>query len=300
MKKTINTSLLFILSFISQIGFSQEYLEEFYKYLDTNDTINQVKILEKWKSEEPNDPELFTSYFNYHFNKSRKEVLALTNDQPNDDSLIIKDSLNQNVGFIGSQVVFDEKELQKGLDKIDEGIQRYPNRLDMRFGKIYALGQIYKWNDFASEIIQTVKYSTKNNNNWTWTKNKKYEGGQKEFLLSIQSYQLQLYNTGDDALLKHVQDIANTILNYYPNHIESLSNLSITYLVAKEYDKAIAVLLRAEKITPDDPVILGNLAHGYKLKGNKKKAIEYYKKLAKHDKEDVKAFAKKQITELNQ
>ena len=93
--------------------------------------------------------ELITSYFNYHFMKSRQEVLALTNDEPNGESLVLKDSLNQNAGFLGSQINYNQTELKKGLDKISEGIKLYPNRLDMRFGKIYVLGQIPDWKNFT-------------------------------------------------------------------------------------------------------------------------------------------------------
>ncbi|GAA3624381.1 tetratricopeptide repeat protein [Flavivirga jejuensis] len=297
MKRILGT---FIAILISQIGFSQGYQSEFQKYCQTNDTINQLKTLKKWQSENAKDAELLTSYFNYHFMKSRQEVLALTNDQPNGESLVLKDSLNQNAGFLGSQTHYDQTELKKGLDKIDEGIKLYPNRLDMRFGKIYALGQISDWTNFTSEIIKTIEYSTKNSNKWTWTNHEKYDGGEKEFLLDIQNYQLQLYNTGNDDLLKNMREIANTVLEFYPSHIESLSNLSITYLLTGEYDKGIEPLLRAEKINPKDYIVLGNIAQGYKLKGDKGKAVEYYEKTAEYGDERAKEYAKQQITELKQ
>ncbi|MFV0531656.1 MAG: tetratricopeptide repeat protein [Flavobacteriales bacterium] len=295
MKKIFGT---LIVIFISQMGFSQDYQSEFQKYFQTNDTINQLKVLTEWQTTNPEDAELFTSYFNYHFMKSKQEVLSLTKDKPDSEGFILKDSLNQTAGFLGTQIFYDQNELKKGFDKIDEGIKHYPNRLDMRFGKIYALGQIPNWTNFTSEILKTIEYSAKNNNNWTWTNNKKYDGEEKEFLLDIQNYQLQLYNTGNEDLLKNMREIANTVLEYYPNHIESLSNLSITYLLTGEYDKGIKFLLQAEKINPKDYIILGNIAQGYKLKGDKKKAIEYYKKTAEYGDESAKEYAKQQITEL--
>jgi tetratricopeptide (TPR) repeat protein len=284
----------------SQISFSQDYQSEFQKYCQTNDTINQLNVLTKWKSEKPKDAELFTSYFNYHFMKSKQQVLALTTNEPNGERLVLKDSLSQTAGYLGSQIYYDKTELKKGFDKIDEGIKLYPNRLDMRFGKIYALGQIPDWTNFTLEIIKTINYSTKNNNNWTWSNNEKYDGNEKEFLLDIQDYQYQLYNTGNDDLLKNMQEIANEVLKYYPNHVESLSNLSVTYLLTGEYDKGIEPLLKAEKLNPKDYIVLGNIAQGYKLKGDKKKAIEYYEKTAAFGDERAKEFAKQQITELKQ
>jgi len=297
MKRILGTLIAIL---ISHFGFSQDYQSDFQKYCQTNDTINQLNVLTKWNFANPKDAELYTSYFNYHFMKSKQEVLAISTDKPNGESLVLKDSLNQTAGFLGSKIHYNQTEFEKGLNKIDEGIKLYPNRLDMRFGKIYVLGEVSDWKNFTSEIIKTIKYSAKNNNNWTWTNNEKYDGNEKEFLLDIQNYQLKLYNTGNDDLLKNMREIANAVLEFYPNHIESLSNLSITYLLTGEYDKGIEPLLRAEKINPKDYIVLGNIAQGYKLKGDKKKAIEYYEKTAEFGDERSKIYAKQQIAELKE
>ncbi len=92
--------------------------------------------------------------------------------------------------------------------------------------------------------------------------------------------------------------MANAILKHYPNHIESLSNLSITYLLTGEYDKGIEPLLKAEKLNPQDYIVLSNIAQGYKLKGDKEKAIEYYQKTMEFGNEQAKTYAKEQIEEL--
>jgi tetratricopeptide (TPR) repeat protein len=295
MKRTLGILITF---FISQIGFSQDYQSEFQKYTQTNDTINQLIVLTEWKSVNPNDAELYTSYFNYYFFKSKQEVITLTQDEPNGEGFVIKDSLNKTTGYIGSQIQYNQVELNKGFDIIDEGIKRYPNRLDMRFGKIYVLGQIADWDKFTSEIIKTVNYSSTNDNKWTWTNNEKQEEGKEFFLTSLQDYQVQLYDTQDNNLLVYMRNIANEILKYYPNNIESLSNLSVTYLLTGEYDKGIEPLLKAEKLNPKDYIVLANIAQGYKLKGDKKKAIEYYEKTAENGDESVKEFAFEQIKDL--
>ena len=295
MRKILGT---FTAILISQIGFCQDFQSEFKKFFQANDTINQLKVLKEWKSASPQDAELFTSFFNYHFMRSRKEVLALTTEQPNGEMLVLTDSLNQTAGYLGSQIYYNQTELEKAFNKIDEGIKRYPNRLDMRFGKIYALGQIPDWDNFTSEIVKTVQHSVTNNNNWTWTNNESGKYGKDFFLSSLQDYQVQLYNTGNDDLLMNMRNIANEILKYYPNHVESLSNLSLTYMLTGEYDKGIEPLLRAETIDPKDYIVLSNLAQCYKLKHDKEKAIEYYKRTILYGDESAKEYAKQQISIL--
>ena len=291
----IYTSLLIL---AVSIAYGQNYQADFQKHCQANDTTKQWDVLSKWEKSNPDDPELFTSYFNYYFLKSRNEVLGLTVEEPHGESLVLKDSLNNTAGFLGSQVYYDHTYLQKGIDKINKGIELYPNRLDMRFGKIFVLGQVKDWENFTEEIVQTIQYSSRNKNEWTWTNNEKQEGRKDFFLSAIQDYQLQLYNTGNDDLLQNMQRIALEVLKYYPDHVESLSNLSITYLLTGDYDQAITSLQKAEKINPEDYVVLSNIAHAYKLKGEKKKAIEYYEKTNKHGDSHAKAFAQQQIQEL--
>ncbi len=179
MKKILGALIVIL---ISQIGFGQDYQLEFEKYYKINDTINQWKTLKRWEAKKPNDAELFVGYFNYYFMKSRH----LTTNQPNGGGLVLKNSSNQNTRFLGKRIYYSKTELQKGFDNIDKGIKLYPNRLDMRFGKIYAFGKIRDWKNFTKEIIKTIEYSVKNKNKWTWTNHKKYDGGEKEFLLIVQ------------------------------------------------------------------------------------------------------------------
>jgi len=292
MKKTLS---ILVFSILTNLCFGQDYKTQFDQLFQEGDTIKQLKLLTKWELKDPKNPELFTSYFNYYFQKSRQEFVSMTSNQPKSESLKLQDSTGQVAGFLGSEIVFNTEILQKGLDKIDQGIKLYPNRLDMRFGKIYALGQTEDWENFTNEIVKTIQHSKKNNNEWTWTFNEKRENSKEFFLGSIQDYQLNLYETENDDLLKNMRTIAEEILKIYPDHIESLSNISITYLLTGEYDKGIEALLKAEKIDPNDAIVLSNIAHGYKLKGDIENSLNYYKKMLKLDDQRAVEFAKQQI-----
>lgn len=295
MKYTFSIILFF---FCFTLTYGQNFQKAFNRAIGEGDTIKQRETLQEWEKETPEDAELFTSYFNYYFLQSKKEVLALTMDQPEGESLGISDSSGNSAGFIGSQIMHLEEPFEKAMNKIDQGIKLFPNRLDMRFGKIYALGQYGDWDRFTDEIVKTVRFSKDNNNQWTWANNKKKEDGEAFFLSSLQNYQLTLYNTGEEKLLLNMRTIAQEVLKIYPDNIENLSNLSITYLLTGEYDQAIEALLKAEKLAPTDGVVLGNIAQGYKLKGDKKMAIKYYKKVRKYGDEEAIAFAEQQIEEL--
>ncbi|RUT72862.1 tetratricopeptide repeat protein [Ancylomarina longa] len=293
-------SLILLILIIGTNVYSQNYFENFKKYQASGDTLRQKELLEKWKQEKPNDSELYTSLFNYYFQKSRNEVLILASGTPprGQKYLELKDSTNQVAGFISSKIDYEKSNLKLAFESIDKGIKLYPNRLDMRFGKIYVLGQIKDWRNFTNEIIVTVDYSSKNNNEWTWTLNEKRKDGKDFFLGSLQDYQMQLYNTMDDELLHNMREIAQAVLKYYPNHIESLSNSSITFLVEKKYEKALVPLKKAEEINPKDFIVLNNIAYCYKEMNDKDLAIEYYEKVVKYGDKRAIEQAKNEIEKL--
>jgi tetratricopeptide (TPR) repeat protein len=84
------------------------------------------------------------------------------------------------------------------------------------------------------------------------------------------------------------RSISEAVIKYYPDHVESLSNIALTYLIAGDYDKAIPYLLKAEKAAPTDVIVLNNIAEAYKRKGDKTNAKAYYEKIIKFgNKEDI-------------
>lgn len=290
---------VFILVMLSCIASAQDFKSEFKESFQDNDSVKQLKVLLKWEKARPNDAELYTAYYNYYLSRAKDEMINLSTDKPeNGEALVLKDSLDKTAGYLSAVEVYDNSIISKAFAKIDKGIALYPDRLDMRFGKIYALGKTKDWKKFTSEIIKTIDYSNSNKNAWTWTDNVKKEDGQNFLLASIQDYQVQLYNTERDDLLPNMREIALSILKYYPEHVESLSNLSITYFLTGQFEKGLEALLKAEKINPKDYVVLSNIAHGYNLSGNKAKSIEYYEKVISYGDDNAKNFAKKQIEEL--
>ena len=75
-------NLILLILIIGTNVFSQDYFENFKKYQANGDTLKQKELLEKWKQEKPDDSELYTSLFNYYFQKSKNEVLLLASGTP--------------------------------------------------------------------------------------------------------------------------------------------------------------------------------------------------------------------------
>lgn len=296
--RKLTTTIIFSLTLLLSQAFGQDFKQQFNDLVSKKDFKGQINLLEKWEKTKTNDPELYVAYFNYYVTKSTTEEITLGNNPKGENVLQIMDNdstKKEPVGYIYGDTYYNTKLLNKGFDLIDKGIDKNPTRLDMRFGKIYMLGKTENYEKFTQEIIKTIDYSDVIKNKWTWTDNKTVDDPEKFMLSAVQDYVLQLYNTQNDSLLDNMKRIAETVLKYYPNHVESLSNLSIVYLLKKEYDKALEPLLKAEKIDDKDYIVLSNIAQAYKLKGDNKKAIEYYELTVKYGDEQAIKYAKSQI-----
>ncbi len=304
LKKTLLFRIIFLLLCLLSLGniaYGQSYKQRFNELYYQKDTLGQLKLLEEWEKADKNNAELYIARFNYYANNSRKEIVRLDSRQPQKgEALQVSDSSgNEAIAYMYGETYYVPEILQKGFDAIEEGITRHPDRLDMRFGKVFMYGESGDYEAFTAEIIRTIDYSGKNKNKWTWTDNEKVDDA--SFLLNaIQDYQVQLYEMEDDRYLEYMKQIAEAILKLYPEHIESLSNLSIVYLLRKDYDKALEPLLKAEKLEPKDYIVLSNIAQAYKLKGDCSKAIKYYKLTVKYGDEASKNYAEQQIRELKE
>ncbi|MEI6754622.1 MAG: hypothetical protein WCK78_15820 [Paludibacter sp.] len=290
------TFLIVLLTIFVSLN-AQNYEDEFKEYFVQKDTLNMRKTLQNWEKAKPMESELFTSYLDYYFLIAHDEIQSLENIQP-DGELIKPESSEKIAEYIAGHMSIRKPILSKGIRKIDEGINLYPDRLDMRFGEIFVLSQAKEWAVFTRKIIEAIDQSVKNKHKWRWTHNEKADDAENLFFSTLQDYQILLHNYQEDKLLIYMKEIATEVLKFYPDQVESLSNLSIVYMTNNQVDKAIEVLLRAETITRKDFIILSCLAYAYQQKGDKAKAIEYYQKTVRYGDNDSKRKAKEQIREL--
>ncbi|MCW3083233.1 MAG: hypothetical protein JWP12_599 [Bacteroidetes bacterium] len=298
MKTGKHLFLLIVAIAVSCGGFAQDFKKQFIALNAAKDTAGQIALLKDWEKKAPEDPELYVSYYSYYVWKSKLEYIGLQKKQKGDNSLVLTDSTGKVAGYMNDVVEYDPNYIKMGFAYIDKAIKKFPGRLDLRFGKIYMLGETKNYKAFTEEILKTIDYSAKNKNAWLWRDNEPKKDGEKFLLEGIQNYVVQLYDTNDDSLLDNMKQIAERVLKYYPNHVESLSNVAIVYLVRKEYDKALTPLLKAKKIAPTDFIVLNNIAQAYKQKGDKPNAIKYYELTLKYGDADAKKAAQDELDAL--
>ena len=283
---------------LSTLLFGQSNQEKFRAFSKAKDTTNIKSLLAEWEKSNPNDPELYVSAINFYFSNSKQDIISLGKEQRSKQAFQLTDSNGKVTGYLNSDLGYNPEKIGRAINYANTGISKFPDRLDIRFGKCYLLQQIEDYDNFTKELIKTVEYSRVNKNNWLWSQNEKHEDAENFLLGTIQQYLKQLYETEDDNLLPNMIQIGDATLKYYKDNIEILSTTAVALMLTKEYDKAISYLKHAEQLNPKDFIVLNNIAQGYKLKGDKANAIKYYELSAKYGDEQAKEDAKRNIKEL--
>jgi tetratricopeptide (TPR) repeat protein len=298
LKNKIRLTFLFI--FLSVCAIAQQDFQKNFKELSAkNDTAAQSKLLKEWETAKPKDPELYIAYFNFYVKKSSEELITL-DEKPKKESFQLSDTGNgKPVGYLNFSTRYRSDILQKGFDYIDKGITLHPGRLDMRFGKIYMLGEAENYDMFTVVIIETIDHGNNIKDAWLWKEAKPLEDAKQFFLSSMQDYISTLYNTENDDLLSNMRQISEAILKYNPDHVISLANIALTYIIKEDYDKGLPYLLKAEKIDPKDIVVLNNIAEVYVRKKDNPNARIYYEKIIKIGSKEEADDAREKLKKLN-
>lgn len=280
---------------------AQDYYAQFKELVNKQDTVAERTVLRRWHAAQPGNADLYTAYFNFYFNKGRTSILSLSPQRPIGKSIALsKKGRKKPVAYLGDGgYSYNQAYLNKAFAVIDTAIVKYPNRLDMRFGKTAVYGVLGDYNHFADEIINTIIYSAANHNQWIWSQDQIIPDG-KDFLLSnVQTYTKQLFDAGD-AQLDNVERVSRAVIAQYPDQVEALSDAAVVQLMHNKPDAALLLLLKAEQLRPKDYIVLNNIAYSYKLKGDNTNARRYYNLVAENaPDEEEKKKAEENIKKLN-
>lgn len=136
--------LSFILSAVPALT-AQSFDERFSDCFSKGDTAAARRVLRQWEASAERPAEFFVAGLNDCFRMARQSLIV-SGDSPGDGNgptLETVDSTGSCRELSLSEAVrYGTALVRRGIAYVDRGIEAYPSRLDMRFGKIRALGEI--------------------------------------------------------------------------------------------------------------------------------------------------------------
>lgn len=294
MKKIILLFLIYPITFFGQ-NFKNQFQS---KFNDEDYNPNEIKkLLENWSKDNKNDVEYYIAAFNFYFRESQQEIVQLTKNEPeqNQEALILIDSLGNKSGYMYSHISSSDSLFNISQKIIDNGIKLFPDRLDLRFGKIHTLGRLEKFEKFTNEILLTIDHSIKIKHKWHWSNDKILDDSENFLINAIQDYQNTLFQAESDDNLKKV---AKKMYDTFPNNLFVISSYGVTFLIEGKNKEALKLYLKAEKINPNDSIVLNNIALIYERLSDNENALKYYKKMIEVGDEKAKELAEIKINQL--
>jgi tetratricopeptide (TPR) repeat protein len=253
--------------------------------------------LAKWEEIAPQDPELYIAYFNYYFNLGRREGVRIGTHPPEDkEAMALKDPETGEIsGYMYYDTYYDEEHIGLALDYLDEGLKRYPDRLDMHFGKVHVLGVVARYEEQKDALLEVLNISSGNGNNWLWHNGEKLDDGFGFMLENIQGRLYAYFNLEDENAGNYIIEVSEKIIELYPAVVYPYNNIAAVYYSQGDYEGAIKYFKLAEEQAPFDTIVINNIAYLSAITGDLETALEYYEKLKLYGNEEEKKLAEEQI-----
>lgn len=272
------------------------------KLLRSKDTAAQRVFLAQWSGIGQQDPEFYVCYANYYMNLAKKEVINMTTVPPEagEESFAINDSVGNVVGYLRSQTIMDAELSAQSLVWLNKGIARFPQRLDLLFGKVYLFGKQFQYDSFGTTLLSAIEKSVDNQFTWQWSKGVALQDG-KQFLFSTcQDYIGQLFKAEDSTAWLWIEPISLALLEIDPKNVPCTSNLAVANMMLQRWEEALIHLKKAHELDPKDDVVLANMGYCNLQLRNKAEAKKYYSLLKKSSKPEYQKLAKEMLQVVKQ
>lgn len=258
-------------------------LEKFEILLAEGEFDSAKSALDEWAKSNSEDSRYYFSYFNYYLTRSEQSTMGFTTEEPNtDDALVLTaPDTGETVGYMGTTVHYDPALIQEAIDIIKEGIIKFPDNFNMRFGLLYADLLANKWESYIIDFENTLMYfSTADKNEIYWFYEQKLENPE-EYL--IEHIQVNFYDiTHDETIPRNdtfLNEFCDLLVKYFPNHKYGYTNKGVIANHNGDNEKAIEHLLKAHSKDENDILIAFNIGFIYKQMSKFDEAKKFFNKV---------------------
>ncbi len=301
MLKFISTLLVTILFIFQLYGQnSQNNSNRFYEIITSlnEKRYEQARLdLESWEAENPQYAEIYSLWLNYYFLVSIESMVTISKEKPLKGEYIpFTDTTGNIAGYLGEAIYTKDELLEKGFKKIDEGIALYPDRLDFYFGKAHVMYYSGNYEGCIAILLKAIDRSTVNGAVWKWNFSEERTDSYELFTEGLQEYFAYLMDAGEIDLASLLVEKAH---NRFPENAIYISDLGSTAYYKGEYEKAEEYYRKALTVSPDDYLIMTNLAILCKMQGKREDAIKYLNILKECGIQEYEENAQSALQQLN-
>lgn len=278
MKRLYLLAAVTLISCFAHAQTKEELYNNFCDAISEKDTSTVRTIIKDWETMFPGDAEIYSLRANYHYMLAKVEYMVLSKDLKADGYNVEMEDDGGPAGGFYLQVDVDSLKALAAIDALEEGIAKFPDRIDFRLGKARLEMDCRSDSAAVDEIISALERSVRNHNKWYETLGQEVETEGVSYLRgAIQGYMAEFLEKEDMIQTERMIDGA---LRYYPKDAILLADKGTLKYFQSDLDAAIKYYLKARKQDPSDMLITYNIAYAHEAKGDIKKALKFYRIVA--------------------
>ncbi len=266
--------------------------DKIFAKLEAHDMSGAEAALARWKADKGEaDPEYWVAGANVYFEMGYQSTLALESlpaaqDKVGDGkSVVFSDKKSgKPVGVITAGAPhIDMPTIKKAIGYLDEGVRRFPNRLDMFVGRAHLYRTI---GDLPGELAALTSL-TKD----PQAKAAPFKDGDAPLTRSLEDWQVTMLNTyarehfdadGDEQWRDGIA-VATLLTKQFPKRAEGYNLLAVGATMQGDWSAAKRQFEAALSVAPRDALVVGNLGYCLEKLGDNKGAIAQYEKVVALD-----------------
>ena len=290
MKKILIFALL--VAFAEGVEGQVNYARQYELLSGTKNKEMLYSLLDEWERAEPQNTTMLVAQSTVTQRNSSR-LWRSENSSRSIQPMALTDSLGNTAGYLYEYYITSDSVLSVAIDYIDRAIEFSPERADLRMGRISAYwiaGNNYL-DKYISEIESLLGDLADKKRRWLYGPTDTIS--REEIVDAVQDYCAQLFSLCSDEGNAAVESISKRVLTLFPKNSAAHSNLGSVAsrrgelkLAEKEYRKGL-------RLSPDDTVILRNLAIVCKKESKTADSAKYIARLKEVGNDDDRAWAAK-------
>ena len=212
----------------------------------------------------------YAEVFNEHLNAGLKSSITMSVELPlyavNTNVYTLQDTVTGGpAGYMyEGYFITDSLQVDSAVMTLNEGIAKFPNRLDLYFG-LAATYLYIDQPDKMNDIVElAMKQEKKNKGKWLWTADEPVPDDIDYVYERVQEDFARFWAAED---LKRCEHVAEMAVKYYPKRAEYWNNMGVVAIWKEDFSekpnfkKAMKYFQKALKLKPDDELIKANIEY---------------------------------------